>query len=97
LPRVPNRYACKQVEEVIAPPLAHGHRQWHCEAQQAGRILRGQAQRKQLFLLFLPRLEQGMILPKTEKRVAGKNRKAIKQAETEWRNAASECLQMPDS
>jgi len=38
-----NSYAYKQVEEMMAPPLAHGHRQWRCEAEQAGRILRGQA------------------------------------------------------
>lgn len=41
-----NTYAYKQVEEMMAPPLAHGHRQWRCEAEQAGRILRGQAERK---------------------------------------------------
>ncbi|HEY4389004.1 MAG TPA: transposase, partial [Ktedonobacteraceae bacterium] len=40
-----NSYAYKQVEEMISPPLVHGHRQWRCEAEQAGRILRGQAER----------------------------------------------------
>jgi putative transposase len=75
-----NTYAYKQVEEMIAPPLVHGHRQWRCEAEQAGRILRGQAQRKQQFALIVPLLEQGMILPKTETKRAGKNRTAIKQA-----------------
>jgi putative transposase len=50
-------YAYKQVEEMIAPPLVHGHRQWRCEAEQAGRILRGQAERKQQFALILPLLE----------------------------------------
>ena len=62
-----NRYAYKQVEEMLAAPLAHGHRQWRCEAEQAGRILRGQAERKQQFALILPLLEQGMILPRTER------------------------------
>jgi putative transposase len=75
-----NSYAYKQVEEMITSPLAHGHRQWRCEAEQAGRILRGQAERKQQFALILPLLEQGMIQPKTDTRRAGKNRKAIKQA-----------------
>ncbi len=36
-----NTYAYKQVEAMIAPPVIHGHRQWRCEAEQAGRILRG--------------------------------------------------------
>ncbi len=36
-----NAYAYKQVEEMFTPELSHGHRQWRCEAEQAGRILRG--------------------------------------------------------
>jgi hypothetical protein len=86
----PNSYAYKQVEEMIAPPLAHGHRQWRCEAEQAGRILRGQAERKQQFALIIPLLEQGMIQPKTESKRAGKNRKAIKQAIADLREANSD-------
>ena len=35
-----NTYAYKQVEEMITAPLRHGQRQWRCEAEQAGRILR---------------------------------------------------------
>ena len=50
----------------------HGDRQWRCEAEQAGRILRGQAARKKQFALILPLLEQGMLLPHTEKKQAGK-------------------------
>jgi hypothetical protein len=30
-----NSYAYKQVEEMMAPPFSHGHRQWRCEAEQA--------------------------------------------------------------
>jgi putative transposase len=82
-----NTHAYKQIEEMIAPPLVHGHRQWRCEAEQAGRILRGQAERKQQFALILPLLEQGMIQPKTETKRAGKNRKAIKQALVDLREA----------
>ncbi len=85
-----NTYAYKQVEEMIAPPLAHGHRQWRCEAEQAGRILRGQAERKQQFALIAPLLEQGMIQPKTETKRAGKNRKTIKQVLTNLREANSD-------
>jgi len=85
-----NSYAYKQVEEMITPKLPHGHRQWRCEAEQAGRILRGQAERKQQFALILPLLSQGMIQPKTEMKRAGKNRKAIKQALVDLREANSD-------
>jgi len=82
-----NSYAYKQVEEMITAPTLHGHRQWRCEAEQAGRILRGQAERKQQFALILPLLSAGMIQPKTDTKRAGKNRKAIKQALADLREA----------
>lgn len=82
-----NSYAYKQVEEMLASPWPHGHRQWRCEAEQAGRILRGQAERKHQFALILPLLEQGMIQSKTDTKRAGKNRKAIKQAVADLREA----------
>ena len=75
-----SKYAYKQVTAMIGSSDPHGDRQWRCEAEQAGRILRGQAQRKQQFALILPLLEQGMILPKIEKKAAGKNRKTIRAA-----------------
>jgi putative transposase len=84
------KYAYKQVEEMISSPVPHGHRQWRCEAEQAGRILRGQAERKKQFALILPILSQGMIQPKTEKTRAGKNRKAIKQALADLREATED-------
>ena len=74
------KYAYKQVTAMIDPPAFYGDRLWRCQAEQAGRILRGQAERKNQFALILPLLEQGMILPKTENKRAGKNRKAIKAA-----------------
>jgi hypothetical protein len=83
-------YADKQVEEMMAPPLVRGHRQWRCEAEQAGRMLRGQAERKQQFVLIQPLLSQGMIQPKREGKRAGKNRKAIKQALADLREANSD-------
>jgi putative transposase len=83
-------YAYKQIEELISSPSPHGHRQWRCEAEQAGRILRGQAERKKQFALILPILEQGMIQPKTEHQRAGKNRKAIKQALADLREWTSD-------
>jgi transposase len=84
------RYAYKQVTALIDSPAFHGDRQWRCEAEQAGRILRGQAARKQQFALILPLLEQGMILSKTEKNRAGKNRTAIKAALADLRDQDSD-------
>ncbi len=75
-----NKYAYKQVEEMTHSPHPHGDRQWRCEAEQAGRILRGQAERKKQFALILPLLSEGLIQPKTEQKRAGKSRKAIKEA-----------------
>src|SRR6266852_6664232 len=85
-----NSYAYKQVEEMIAPPVVHGQRQWRCEAEQAGRMLRGQAERKQQFALVLPLLEQGMIMPKAENKRAGKDRKAIREVLTQVRDAEAD-------
>ncbi len=73
-------FAYKQVTALICSSDPHGDRQWRCEAEQAGRILREQARRKQHFVLIRPLLEQGMILPKAEHTRAGKNRTAIKAA-----------------
>src|SRR5215467_13386267 len=47
------KYAYKQVTAMIDSPAFHGDRQWRCEAEQAGRILRGQAARKHQFALIL--------------------------------------------
>jgi putative transposase len=84
------KYAYKQVTAMIGSSNPHGDRQWRCEAEQAGRILRGQVERKKHFALILPLLEQGMILPKTEKKSAGKNRKAIKAALSSLREENSD-------
>jgi hypothetical protein len=70
-------YAYKQVTAMIDAPVFYGDRLWRCQAEQAGRVLRGQAKRKKQFALILPLLEQGMIHPKTEQKRAGKNRTAI--------------------
>ena len=84
------KYAYKQVEAMIVPQVSHGHRQWRCEAEQAGRILRGQAERKKQFALILPILEERMIQPKTEHKRAGKNRPRIKQALADLREAGED-------
>ncbi len=72
--------AWKQVGKYIGSPFPHGDRQWRCESEVVGRILRAQAERKRAFILVLPILSDGFIRPKTEKRPAGKNRPAIKEA-----------------
>jgi putative transposase len=85
-----SQYAYKQVTAMMGSPAFHGDRQWRCQAEQAGRILRGQAERKQQFALILPMLAQGMILPKTEKKPALKNRKAIQAALASLRDEHSD-------
>jgi putative transposase len=72
--------AWKQVVAMTGSPDPHGDRQFRCEAETAGRILRAQAMRKQVFELIQPLLCDGFIRPKTEKREASKNRKTIKEA-----------------
>ena len=74
--------AWKQVGKSIASPSPHGDRQWRCESEVVGRVLRAQAERKQAFLLVLPILSDGFIRPKTDKCPPGKNRSAIKEAIT---------------
>jgi hypothetical protein len=74
--------AWKQVLALSASPDPHGSRQFRCEAETAGRILRAQASRKQVFELVLPILSDGFIRPKTETRPEGLHRRAIKEAIT---------------
>jgi putative transposase len=74
--------AWKHVGQYIGSPQPHGDRQWRCESEVVGRLLRGQAERKKVFEVVAPILSDGFIGPKTEKRPAGKNRPAIKEAVT---------------
>ena len=74
--------AWKQVGQYTGSPDFHGDRQWRCESEVVGRLLRAQAERKKTFELVAPILSDGFIRPKTEKRPAGKNRPAIKEAIT---------------
>src|SRR5438105_2465590 len=72
--------AWKHVGKYIGSPDFHGDRQWRCESEVVGRLLRQQAERKKAFELVLPILTEGFIRPKTEKRPVSKNRPAIKEA-----------------
>ena len=56
--------AWKQVLALSASPDPHGSRQFRCEAETAGRILRAQASRKQVFGQVLPILSDGFIRPR---------------------------------
>jgi hypothetical protein len=72
--------AWKQVGKYIGSPQPHGDRQWRCESEVVGRLLRAQAERQKAFHLVAPILSDGFIHAATEKRPAGKNRPAIKEA-----------------
>src|SRR5947209_6976421 len=74
--------AWKQVGTYMGSPDFHGDRQWRCESEVVGRLLRAQAERKKAFELVAPILSDGFMRPKTDKRPAGKNRPAIKEAIT---------------
>jgi putative transposase len=74
--------AWKEVGQYIGSPQPHGDRQWRCESEVVGRLLRQQAERKKAFERVAPILSDGFIRPKTDKRSAGKNRPAIKEAIT---------------
>src|SRR5262249_43329864 len=58
----------------------HGNRQERCEMEQAGRILRAQASRKQVFQTILPLLSAGLIRPAEGKRPAKKDYRQIREA-----------------
>src|SRR5215469_17585724 len=69
--------AWQQVVAMTGSPDPHGDRQFRCESETAGRILRAQAERKQVFALIQPILTAGFIRPPEGKRPAGKHRKQI--------------------
>jgi putative transposase len=50
--------AWKQVVAIMDSPQKHGDRQWRCEAETVGRLMRSQAQRKQVCEV-LSRLKAG--------------------------------------
>jgi hypothetical protein len=71
--------ACKQVERHLIKRSGHGSRQARGEMEQAGRILRAQASRKQVFQALLPLLSEGLIRPADGKRPARKDHSRIKE------------------
>jgi putative transposase len=85
--------AWKQVEHYLVTRSGHGSRQERCEMEQAGRILRAQATRKQVFQTILPLLTDELIKPAAGKRKAHKAYRLIK----EKVSALREALDDPDS
>ncbi len=71
--------AWKQVEKHLLRRSGHGSRQERCEMEQAGRILRAQASRKQVFHTILPLLSEGLIRPAEDQRPARKDYRQIKE------------------
>jgi putative transposase len=71
--------AWKQVERHLLKRSGHGSRQERNEMEQAGRILRAQATRKQLFAVILPLLTTGLIIAAKDKRPAHKDHRAIRE------------------
>ncbi|HXR66070.1 MAG TPA: transposase, partial [Ktedonobacteraceae bacterium] len=82
--------AWKQVGKYMGSPDVHGDRQWRCESEVVGRLLRQQAERKKAFELIAPILSDGFIRPRSEKRPAGKNRAVIKEAITALQKSLDE-------
>ena len=79
--------AWKHVEHHLVARSGHGSRQERCEMEQAGRILRAQATRKQVFLTILPLLTDDLIKPAEGKRKAHKDYRQIKEKVTALREA----------
>ncbi len=71
--------AWKQVERHLFTRSGHGNRQERCEMEQAGRMLRAQASRKQVFQTIVPLLSEGLIRPAEGKRPARKDHVQIKE------------------
>lgn len=79
--------AWKQVGRFLSSPHPHGDRQWRGESEMAGRILRGQAERKAAFDLIAPLLSTDLLRPATEKQPQGKNRTTIKDRVSQLRQS----------
>src|SRR5215813_12983760 len=89
--------AWKQVERYATLRSGHGSRQERCELEQAGRILRAQATRKQVFHTILPLLSAGLIRPAEGKRPARKDYRRIHEAVRALRAAQQEAGEEADA
>jgi hypothetical protein len=89
--------AWKQVEKQLLHRSGHGSRQERCEMEQAGRILRAQASRKQVFQTILPLLSEGLIRPAEGKRPARKDHRLIKEQVSSLRERLQEAGEDADT
>src|SRR5579862_4432094 len=89
--------AWKQVEQHTTKRSGHGSRQERCEMEQAGRILRAQASRKQVFQTILPLLKAGLIRPAEGKRPARKDYRLIREQVRALRTAQQEAGEEADA
>ena len=89
--------AWKQVERYATRRSGHGSRQERGEMEQAGRILRAQASRKQVFLTILPLLSAGLIRPAEGKRPAKKDYRLIREQVRALRAAQQEAGEEADA
>src|SRR5215813_1309333 len=89
--------AWKQVERYATRRSGHGSRQERGEMEQAGRILRAQASRKQVFQTILPLLSAGLIRPAEGKRPARKDYRLIREQVRALRAAQQEAGEEADA
>jgi putative transposase len=89
--------AWKQVEQHLLVRSGHGNRQERCEMEQAGRMLRAQASRKQVFQSILPLLSEGLIQPAEEKRPARKDHRQIQERVRALRAQMQDAGEDPDA
>ena len=82
--------AWKQVEQHLLARSGHGSRQERCEMEQAGRILRAQASRKQVFQTILPLLTDDLIKPTEGRHPARKDYRLIKEKVTALRSSVDD-------
>src|SRR5262249_6637306 len=89
--------AWKQVEQYATRRSGHGSRQERGEMEQAGRILRAHASRKQVFQIILPLLSAGLIRPAEGKRPAQKDYRLIREQVRALRAAQQEAGEEADA
>jgi putative transposase len=82
--------AWKHLTSLLPAPHANGSRQWRCEAETAGRILRSQAARKAAFDALRTVLTEGLIQLATPKYRARKDRRALLQTVRDLRAKAAD-------
>lgn len=85
-----NSQAWKHVTALLPQPHTNGNRQWRCEAETAGRVLRSQAKRKAAFEAIRPILGEGLIPQADNNRPARKNRKMLMEQVRELRAQAGD-------